>query len=207
MSRRWARRAAAAAGIATAAALGLAAPAAAHCDSVDGPVVAAAREALAADRVEAALAWVRPQDEAEIRAAFRRTREVRAMGGEARELADLWFFETLVRVHREGEGAPYTGLKPAGTVPPAGIAAADQALAEGSGEALAGHMAEAAAAAAVRRFQAVKALEGSPVTDVEGRRRYVRAYVDYIHFVEAVHALLSGAGGAHGEGAAATGGH
>ena len=98
-------------------------PAAAHCDSMDGPVVRAAREALAAGEVTGVLIWVRPEDEPQIRQAFDRTMKVRSQGGEARELADLWFFETLVRIHREGEGAPYTGLKPAGYEPPPGIAA------------------------------------------------------------------------------------
>jgi hypothetical protein len=43
-------------------------------------------------------------------------------------------FEALVRVHRAGEGAPYTGLEPAGTAVEPGIAAADAALKAGSVE-------------------------------------------------------------------------
>ena len=96
----------------------------AHCDSMDGPVVQAARLSLAMGNPAPALAWVRREDEGEIREAFERTLAVRALGGSATELAELWFFETLVRVHRVGEGEPYTGLKPAGTPVPAGIAAA-----------------------------------------------------------------------------------
>lgn len=172
------------------ASLAWATPAAAHCDSLDGPVVQAAREALAAGEVEGVLVWVRPEDEAEIRAAFDRTLKVRRAGGEARDLADLWFFETLVRVHRAGEGAPYTGLKPAGWEPPAGIAAADRALESGSIDAVV-DAAKAKLAEALRvRFQHVLELRDYDPADVEAGRRYVHAYVEYIHFVEEVHALL-----------------
>ena len=87
----------------------------AHCDTMDGPVIAAARVALEKGDVLPVLKWIRPEDEQEIRAAFSRTISVRAGGPEARALADTWFFETLVRVHRAGEGAPYAGLAPAGT--------------------------------------------------------------------------------------------
>ena len=158
-------------------------------------------------RVELVLAWVQPRDEAEIQAAVRRTREVRRMGPEAEALADLWFFETLVRVHREGEGAPYTGLKPAGTEAPAGIAAADRALEAGSVDALAAHLAEATAAGIRERFEAAREAGHADGTDVTARRRYVHAYVDYIHYVEALHALLSGAGAAHGDVLPTSGGH
>lgn len=175
------------------ASLATAAPAAAHCDSLDGPVVEAAREALATGEVERVLIWVRPGDEAEIRDAFARTQRVRREGGAARELADLWFFETLVRVHRAGEGAPYTGLKPAGYEPPAGIEAADRALGGGSIDDVANATAAELADALRERFQRVLALRDHDPADVEAGRRYVHAYVEYIHFVEAAHELLHGA--------------
>ena len=102
----------------------------AHCDTLDGPVVSAARKALDSGNANLALVWVRKADEAEIRTAFQKARAVRKAGGEARDLADTYFFETLVRVHRAGEGAAYTGLKPAGKPEPS-VAAADQAIATG----------------------------------------------------------------------------
>ena len=71
------------------------------------------------------------KDEAEVRQVFADTLKVRSLGEEARKLADQYFFETLVRVHRAGEGEPFTGLKPQGTTDPA-LVAADKALAEGS---------------------------------------------------------------------------
>lgn len=183
-----------AAGLSTAG-LAAATPAAAHCDSMDGPVVKAAEAALAAGQVERVLMWVRPQDEAEIRDAFAQTLQVRAQGGAARSMADRWFFETLVRVHREGEGAPYTGLKPAGYEPPAGIVMADRALEDGSVDALVARVAAHVEQALRERFKRADALQAHDPTDVEAGRRYVQAYVEYIHLVEEVVHLLHG--GAH----------
>lgn len=184
--------------LALALALGTATPAAAHCDSLDGPVVAAARKALEAGDVNLVLVWVREQDEAEIRAAFEKTLKVRELSAEARELADHYFFETLVRVHRAGEGAPYTGLKPAGYEPPAGIVAADRAVDAGSLEDLDEKLAEHAVAALRDRFERVQALKGYDRTDVEAGRAYVHAYVEFIHFVENLHALIHEEVGAAG---------
>src|SRR5690348_8690252 len=107
-------------------------PAAAHCDGVDGPVVKAARAALDRGDVRLALAWVGPGDEPAIRTEFERAVAVRKLGPEARTLADTYFFETLVRLHRAGEGAPYTGLKPAGRDLGPVIPAADRAMETGS---------------------------------------------------------------------------
>ena len=189
------------------AALAAPAPAAAHCDSLDGPVVQAARAALEAGEVTPVLMWVRPDDEAEIRRAFERTLAVRSQGGEAQELADLWFFETLVRVHRAGEGAPYTGLKPAGYEPPEGIAAADRAMESGEGDDLVAHVSEAAARALRTRYERVMELRDYDPEDVEAGRRYVHAYVEYIHFVERLHGLLTAEGGSHGSAAGEEGHH
>jgi hypothetical protein len=175
----------------------VASPAAAHCDSMDGPVVKAAGEALATGEVERVLLWVRRQDEGEIRDAFARTLEVRALGGTAEEMADRWFFETLVRVHREGEGAPYTGLKPAGYEIPAGIAMADRALEDGSADEVAARIAAHLEGAIRERFEAANALRSHGPTDVEAGRRYVHAYVQYIHLVEEVVELLHGGAHAH----------
>jgi hypothetical protein len=169
----------------------------AHCDTVDGPVVIDARSALAAGDVTPVLKWVQAEDEPEIRAAFDRALVVRASGGAALELADTWFFETLVRVHRAGEGAPYTGLKPAGAVEP-GIAAADRAIDSGSADslvaALTGHLDEGVR----QRFERVVAARGHAGHNVAAGRAYVAAYVDFIHYVEDLHVAMAGSG--HGAG-------
>jgi hypothetical protein len=171
------------------------APAAAHCDSLDGPVVNAARAALSAGDVTPVLPWVLADDEPVIRAAFERTLRVRAAAPEARELADLWFFETLVRVHRAGEGAPYTGLKPVGWQAPALITAADRALDDGQIDELATRVAEHVAREIRQLHAHASALKDFAPADIETGRRYVEAYVAYTHFLEALHHQLHGGGG------------
>ena len=86
----------------------------AHCDGMDGPVISAAKNALDTGDINLVLFWVQKKDEAELKKAFQKTMAVRKLNPEAKELADMYFFETLVRIHRAGEGAPYTGIKPAG---------------------------------------------------------------------------------------------
>lgn len=175
---------------------------AAHCDTLDGPVVADARQALAKGDITPVLKWVQADDEQQIRSAFDRTVKVRAGGAEARELADLWFFETLVRVHRAAEGAPFTGLKPAGTDPGPAVRAADEALEKGSVDSLAKAVAAHAEAGVRERFEkAMKAKEHKDHSTPLGRE-FVQAYVEYVHYVENVHNVLAGAGGHHEEAAA-----
>ncbi|MCP8317539.1 MAG: hypothetical protein H3Z51_11890, partial [archaeon] len=77
-----------------------------HCDTMDGPVVKAAKRALDIGNVNLILPWVPKKAESELKKAFEKTLRVRKQGKETMELADYWFFETAVRLHREGEGAP-----------------------------------------------------------------------------------------------------
>ena len=100
-------------------------------------MIKAAQKALETGNGNPVLMWVQRQDEAEITEAFQKTLAVRQLSPEAKELADRVFLrETLVRIHRAGEGAPYTGLKPAGRGLGPAIPAADQALEAGSAESL-----------------------------------------------------------------------
>lgn len=158
----------------------------AHCDGLDGPVVTAARQALETGRVWHVLRWVRKDDENEIRQAFDRTVAVRKLSPAAKDLADLYFFETVVRVHRTGEGAPYSGLKPAGRDLGPAIPAADAAISTGKPDALLKLMVDSVHAGVHDRYQAVMEGKAAPAEDVEAGRRYVAAYVRYVHFVEGV---------------------
>ena len=79
-------------------------------------MIKAAQKALEMGNGNLVLIWVQQQDEAEIKEAFQKTLAVRQLSPEAKELADRYFFETLVRVHRAGEGAPYTGLNQPGAI-------------------------------------------------------------------------------------------
>jgi hypothetical protein len=170
----------------------------AHCDTLDGPVVKAAREALASNDVTKVLRWVRAQDEPEIRAAFDRTIRVRKSGAEAREMADQWFFETLVRVHRVGEGAPYLGLQPAGSVEPA-IALADRAIEKGSPAALVDELTSSVTKGLRERFSETAAAARRADASVEDGRAFVEKYVEFIHYVERLHLAATTGAGEHKE--------
>lgn len=163
----------------------------AHCDTLDGPVVITAKAALEKGDVTPVLKWVNKESEAEIRDAFKNTLAARKQGDAAKELADRYFFETLVRVHRAGEGAPYTGLQPAGTVEPA-IAAADKALDTGKIDALAKEIAEGVVTGIRRRFDRVLEAKKHADDSVTAGREYVAAYVEYVHYVERLHAEAAG---------------
>jgi len=174
-----------------------AAPALAHCDSLDGPVVTEARSALETGDVTPVLKWVLPEYETRVREAFARALAVRQEGPAARDLADRWFFETIVRLHREGEGFPYTGLQPQGTPIEPVILAADSALASGSGDELANHLSAAVAEGVRDRFRAALAAKQHADDSVEAGRRFVAAYVELTHYVEALDALVAGHDEAH----------
>lgn len=189
------RRVLAAAGLSVAMIAVAASDARAHCDTMDGPVVAAARRALETGSASHVLIWVRLQDETEIRSAFKQALAVRKLGVEAKQLADRHFFETVVRLHRQGEGEPYTGLKPAGTDPGAAITAADRALASGSIADLEKLLVEAIRHGLHERFERAVATKGFAPDDVAAGRVHVAAYVALTHYVEAVHGV--GAGTAH----------
>jgi hypothetical protein len=173
--------------VATAALCLRVADAAAHCDGLDGPVVTAAREALQSGDLRHVLVWVQKRDEDEVRRAFDRALAVRKLGAEARQLADEHFFETVVRLHRAGEGAPYTGLKPAGRDLGPAIPAADRALHTGRVEPLVRLLTEAVAAGTRDRFHRARQHARARPGDVEAGRAYIAAYVAFVHYVEAVY--------------------
>ena len=156
----------------------------AHCDTLDGPVVQAARVALEKGDVNRVLVWVKPADETPIREAFRQTIAVRRLGPDAKALADRWFFETLVRLHRAGEGAPYTGLKPAGSDFGPAIPAADRALETGDLTPLTNLIDEASRKSLETRFKAARAAKQYSPGNVTAGREYVECYVSFIHQAE-----------------------
>lgn len=155
----------------------------AHCDSLNGPVIVEARAALDAGDVTPILKWVPADSEKEIRDAFAQTLVVRKGSAEAKQLADTWFFETLVRVHRASEGAPYTGLKASDSVE-AGIEAADKALETKSIAELEKALLADISSGLQKRFAAVTEAKAHADHNVGAGRHYVHAYVEFIHYVE-----------------------
>ena len=159
-------------------------PASAHCDTADGPAVVDGRRALAEGNVNIALKWVHADDEAEVKAAFERAARVRAAGGEAEALADQWFLENLVRIHRAGEGASYDGIKPIGSAVPPQVRAADEALERGSIEPLRGLIEAERWPELEKRFDRALALKDFDTDDLVAARGYMDAYVSFFKYAE-----------------------
>ena len=173
--------------------------ASAHCDALDGPVATAALEALDAQNVNLVLPYAPASAETELSAAFDQAVAARASGPAAKAVADRYFAETAVRLHRAGEGAPYTGLQPAGTDFGPVIPAAERALETGDAKALQALLAEevrhaiqARLTEAAAKWPAIKAPETH--ADVAAARERVSAEFAFIGFAEGIHRATEGAG-------------
>ena len=156
----------------------------AHCDGLDGPVVKAAIKAIETGNVNYVLIWVQKADEEIIKSAFNKTLAVRKLSKDAQELADMYFFETLVRIHRSGEGEPYTGLKPAGRDLGPAIPAADSSIDRNSLNQLEKVLAGQIPDEIKDLFNNAVSKKDYSIDDVDAGREYVKAYVQFIHSVE-----------------------
>jgi hypothetical protein len=160
---------------------------------LDGPVVRAARTALEQEDVDLVLPYVHTPGEAEVREAFDLAVKARAQGAEAREVADRFFFETAVRIHRAGEGAPYTGLKPAGLDVGPVIPLAEQAIATGDPAALSAFLSDAVAAEVTARLDEVMNLEEHRREGVAEARQYVSAMLGLQVWAHKLHGSIHAA--------------
>jgi regulator of cell morphogenesis and NO signaling len=136
------------------------------------------------------LIWVRPQDEPEVRGVFDRVSSMRTHDDAARFVGERLFIETVVRLHRAGEGMPYTGVKWEAAPMDEGVALAESALTAGS-------LAPVLRESSRRLHQSLEQLYGDVTStrhyepgNVEAGRRSVEAYVRYVHQVEALFQLL-----------------
>jgi hypothetical protein len=155
-----------------------------HCDTLDGPVAKAGVQALEKGDLTPALRWVHDEQEKELVESFKTTLAVRSKGPEVRQLVDQYFLETLVRLHRESEGQPYTGLKPAGTDLGPAIAGADGALNDGSVDGLVKLLTDEVAAGLRRRFAEAAERKKHANESITAGREFVAAYVEFVHYVE-----------------------
>ncbi len=168
-------------------------PASAHCDSFDGPALVDAASALETNNVELIKKWILPDDEAVVVPLFHKTMSLKDGDAELYEIVRTHFYETFVRLHREMEGASFTGLKPAGTTAHITIMS-DKAIKTGDFNGLLAALNRHVNAQLTEKYEKVAALYPVKDRSVEEGRRYVAAYVDYTHAVEAVHDILAGGG-------------
>jgi uncharacterized protein DUF6448 len=174
----------------------------AHCDSIDGPVARVAQTALEDGNVNPVLAYAPAAAEDEIRVALERSRKVRGLGGDARDLADHAFLETVIRLHRAGEGAAYTGLKPAGDDYGPVIPAAEKAVQTGELAALKAVLFQEIEHALTERLAHVRELKEvslDPKTSAElpHARKRVSAELGFITFAETLRQAAQGRGAEH----------
>ena len=161
-----------------------------RCFTLDGPVVTAARAALDADRVDLVLPYVPSDGEDEVRAAFELARKARPGGEAAREVAVLYFFDTVVRVHRRGEGAPHTGLKPAGLDVGPVIPLAAQAADTGDTAPLLALLRDELERQVTRRCQQVRSLAAHADEGVPAARAATSARLGLLVWSHKLHAAM-----------------
>ena len=150
-----------------------------HCDWIKGPVVLDAQAALEKGDLGPVMKWIPAAGEPEVRQAFTRTMSVRKASPEGRELADRWFFETVVRLHRASEGEPYNGLRGLDYTPDPAIVIAERALEQGSLVEV-----EKALLAQVRsRYKEAMEAKEHAAHNAEAGRHYVHAYAGFVHYV------------------------
>jgi len=153
-----------------------------HCDTMNGPVVRAAREALEKGNVNLILPWAPKDAEEEIKKAFHKTVAARKLGKDAKDVADVWFFETVVRLHRAGEGAPYTGLKPAGLDEGPVVPRAEKALEDGDPKEVILFIEHTVGERLQKIFSRAMSKKKYDVNDVDAAREYVEAMLGFILF-------------------------
>ena len=151
-----------------------------HCDTRDGPVVSAARVALDTGNVNFVLIWVPESAESELKDAFEKTLEVRKKCPEAQALADEWFFENVVRLHRAGEGAPFTGLKPAGLDWGPVVPRAEKAIETNDATDAISFVLRAIEDDLQQRFKRTISTKNYGVNDVRAGREFVEAYINFV---------------------------
>ena len=153
-----------------------------HCDTKDGPLVKTAKRALEVGNVNLVLPWAPVEAEDEIKEAFEITLKVRRFSEEAQKLADNWFFETVVRLHRAGEGAPYTGLKPAGLDEGPIVPRAEKALEENSLKRVIDFLKKTIEDVLPEKFSHILHTKKHDENDVKVARKYINSMLDFMLF-------------------------
>lgn len=170
----------------------------AHCDSIDGPVAKAAQKALDTGNVNLALPYAPAKAEPELKEAFAQSLKVRTLSPDAKALADRAFIEVTVRLHRAGEGAAYTGLKPAGIDYGPAIPAAERAVATGDLsklKALLDHEVEHGLHTRIEHVRAAQkaSIEPKQAGEVAAARERASAELGFVTYVESLKQAAHGA--------------
>ncbi len=167
-----------------------------HCDTKDGPLVKTAKKALKVGNVNLVLPWAPEAAEDEIKKAFEITLKVRKFSDEAQKLADNWFFETVVRLHRAGEGAPFTGLKPAGLDEGPVVPRAEKDIEEGKPKRVIEFLQKTIEEILTEKFSHILHTKKYDENNVKAARKYISAMLDFMLFSHHLYLNIK-EGGAH----------
>jgi len=158
----------------------------AHCDTINGPVVNDAKQALERANADIVLKWVREQDEEKIKKALNETLEKRKQQPENKDNIDMNFYEEVVELHRAGEGVEYTGIKSGRIEVSSVIETADEAIVKGDANTLTNIFAQNLKNDIQRRFDKVMEKKKDMDKSIAAGREYVAAYVEFMHYIEGI---------------------
>ena len=153
-----------------------------YMDSMSGPLVKAAEKALEMENVKFVLPYVSSQDEEELKDAFEKTLLVRELSSDAAELADYWFFETAVRLHRKEENKSYTGIKSSGSDWGPILPKINQAIDSENPDELLNFLSNFIGEDLNGRFEEVISKKDYDPNDVEEAREYINSLSEFIKF-------------------------
>lgn len=153
-----------------------------HCDTMDGPVVSACKEALKTGNVNYVLPFVPKNAENELTKAFNKTIKARKLGQDAADVADIWLFETAVRLHREGEGASFTGLKPAGLDWGPVVPRAEKDIKKGDPAETIGFLKSIVEEEMRKKFDKAMSTKNYDLNDVDSAREYTESMLHFVLF-------------------------
>lgn len=170
----------------------------AHCDRKNGPVAVASKEALQTGEFEKIQIWVGKEQEEELRQKFQQSLDVYKLGGESKELAVEYFMETAVRLHREAEGLPFTGLKEA-QPNPKDIEAAEQALDSGNVDRVVNLLSDKMKEKVSHWFMQAREAQKEKDKSIQSGREWVDTYVRYITYIHGLYQTIE-QGPPHGVG-------
>lgn len=173
-----------------------------HCDTRDGPVVKAAKKALETGNINYILIWTPKESEKELKSIFEKTLRARKAGKDALEVADDWFFENSIRLHRAGEGAAYTGMKPAGLSEGPVVPRAEKAIETGDPNDTVSFILKTVEDDLTNRFHHVMEKKKYEVNDVAAGREFIAAFIGWVVYSHHLYVSVTGAvdpGAQHGE--------
>ena len=169
-----------------------------HCDTRDGPVVKAAIKALESGNLNYVLIWVPQESEKELRTIFEKTLRARKGGKDAKDVAEDWFFENTIRLHRAGEGAPYTGMKPAGLSEGPVVPRAEKAIESGDPNETIDFILKIVKEDLTHRFHHVMEKKKYDVDDVASGRAFIEAFIGWVVYSHHLYMSVTSSAG-HGE--------